>query len=219
MKFNRIDQQNWKRKEYFEHYFSDVPCTYSVTVNLDITKLLDEIRRHALKLYPTMIYGISHIVNRHEEFRMSIDNDGNVGFFDEVNPSYTVFHEDDETFSDIWTEYSPDFKSFYQHYLQDIQQFGDIKGMRGKPPQGRNIFTISCVPWATFTGFNLNLKKDSDYLPPIFTIGKYFNENGKTLLPLSIQAHHAVCDGFHLARFVNELQEWGDRFSDAGGTL
>lgn len=219
MKFNRIDQQNWKRKEYFEHYFSDVPCTYSVTVNLDITKLLDEIRRHTLKLYPVMIYGISHIVNRHEEFRMSIDNDGNVGFFDEVNPSYTVFHEDDETFSDIWTEYNPDFKSFYQHYLQDIQQFGDIKGMRGKPPQGRNIFTISCVPWATFTGLNLNLKKDSDYLPPIFTIGKYFNENGKTLLPLSIQAHHAVCDGFHLARFVNELQEWGDRFSDAGGTL
>ncbi len=32
-------------------------------------------------------------------------------------------------------------------------------------------------------------------------------ENGKYLLPLAIQVHHAVCDGFHVCRFVNELQE------------
>lgn len=30
--------------------------------------------------------------------------------------------------------------------------------------------------------------------------------------PLAIQVHHAVCDGFHLCRFVNELQ---DLFNDA----
>ena len=27
------------------------------------------------------------------------------------------------------------------------------------------------------------------------------------ILPLAIQVHHAVCDGFHICRFVNELQE------------
>ena len=29
----------------------------------------------------------------------------------------------------------------------------------------------------------------------------------KIILPLAIQVHHAVCDGFHICRFVNELQE------------
>lgn len=213
MNFHMIDMQNWKRKEYFEHYFSDIPCTYSMTVNLDITTLLVAIKNHALGLYPVMIYGISSIVNRHEEFQMAVDEQGNVGFFDEVYPSYTVFHKDDETFSDIWTAYSSNFQTFYAHYLQDVQQFGNVKGISVKPAQGSNVFTISCIPWATFTGFNLNLEKGYGYLPPIFTIGKYFSENGKTLLPLSIQVHHAVCDGFHVARFVNELQEWGNMFS------
>ena len=44
-------------------------------------------------------------------------------------------------------------------------------------------------------------------MQPIFTMGKYQEENGRTLLPLAIQVHHGVCDGFHLCRFVNSLQE------------
>ena len=46
-----------------------------------------------------------------------------------------------------------------------------------------------------------------DYLIPIFTMGKYYKEDNKIILPLAIQVHHAVCDGFHICRFVNELQE------------
>lgn len=63
------------------------------------------------------------------------------------------------------------------------------------------------LPWASFQGFNLNLQKGYDFLQPIFTMGKYQEENGRTLLPLAIQVHHGVCDGFHLCRFVNSLQE------------
>ncbi|GEM_PF-6661705 len=36
---------------------------------------------------------------------------------------------------------------------------------------------------------------------------EYFEQNGKIGLPIAIQAHHAVCDGVHLARFINDLQE------------
>lgn len=213
MKFNMIDIQNWNRKEYFEHYFNSVPCTYSMTVNIDITTLLATIKDHDLGLYPVMIYGISTIVNRHVEFRMAVDEQGNVGFYDELNPSYTIFHKDDETFSDLWTVYNSNFQTFHINYLSDMEQFGNVKSMIGKPTKGNNIFTISCIPWTTFNGFNLNLEKGYSYLLPIFTIGKYFFENDKTLMPLSIQIHHAVCDGFHVARFVNELQEWGNTFS------
>ena len=28
-----------------------------------------------------------------------------------------------------------------------------------------------------------------------------------TKIPLSIQVHHAVCDGFHVCRFLDELQD------------
>lgn len=39
MQFTKIDINNWTRKEYFDHYFGNTPCTYSMTVKLDISKL------------------------------------------------------------------------------------------------------------------------------------------------------------------------------------
>ena len=39
MAFIRIDRETWSRKEYFDHYFTQVPCTYGAVFQLDITKL------------------------------------------------------------------------------------------------------------------------------------------------------------------------------------
>nr|AMP53354.1 CAT [uncultured bacterium] len=41
----------------------------------------------------------------------------------------------------------------------------------------------------------------------MFTFGKYYEDGGKYYIPLSIQVHHAVCDGFHVCRFLDELQD------------
>ena len=45
-----------------------------------------------------MLYYITTIVNRHPEFRTAINQAGELGIYDEMLPSYTVFHEDTETF-------------------------------------------------------------------------------------------------------------------------
>lgn len=203
MNFNIIDLEKWKRKEYFKQYFNNVPCTYSITANLDITK----IRNANVKLYPTMLYLIATIVNRHEEFRTSIDEEGNVGVFDEMHPCYTVFHKEYETFSNIWTEFDSDYKLFCDRFISDMKAYGNVNEFIAKPNSPINTFPVSMIPWTSFTGFNLNLKQGYNYLLPIFTLGKYFNEGSKVLMPISIQVHHAVCDGFHVSRFIKELQD------------
>ncbi len=203
MKFELIDKENWKRKEYFEHYFSTIPCTYSMTVRLDISKVIKAHR----KLYPALLYNITKVVNRHPEFRTVFNGKGELGIYDEMIPCYTVFHKDTETFSNIWTPYNDDFDKFLSSYEQDIMQYGDVKRMASKPDEPENTFPVSMIPWVSFEGFNLNLQKGYDYLKPIFTIGRYCQENETTMIPIAIQVHHAVCDGFHVSRFVNELQE------------
>lgn len=207
MGFKLIDVSKWDRKEYFDHYLHDITCTYSMTLNLDLTILLQEVKREGVKLYPVMIYLLSMIVNRHEEFCTALDPNGQVGIFDLLHPSCTVFQKESETFTNLWTEYTPSFSEFYQRYLLDIQNYGEIKRFIAKPNMPANVLNVSSIPWVSFTGFNLNLPKITDYLLPIFTTGKYFEQNGKMWLPIAIQVHHAVCDGFHLARFINELQE------------
>lgn len=203
MEFKKIDKENWGRKEYFEHYFSDVPCTYSITVKLDITR----IKEKKQKLYPTMLYYLATVVNRHAEFRTVINEDGELGIYSEMIPCYTVFHKDTETFSNLWTEYKPNLDDFCAAYEEDMLKYGKQLGITGKPNIPSNSFTVSMLPWATFEGFNLNLQKGYKYLTPIFTIGKYYQENERIIIPLAIQVHHAVCDGFHVCRFISELQE------------
>lgn len=202
MTFTPIDRETWERKEYFDHYFSQVPCTYSAVFPLDITSL----RQRGEKLYPAMLYAITTIVNRHREFRTAINPKGQLGFYQQMHPCYTVFHKDDETFSNIWTSYAPEYRDFLANYQLDQQRYGRCKGMMGKPEPPENTFPVSMIPWASFSGFNLNLQKGYDYLLPIFTMGKFYQKKDKTLLPLAIQVHHGVCDGFHLCRFVEELQ-------------
>lgn len=203
MNFKKIDINNWKRKEYFEHYFSNVPCTYSMSIKLDISNII----KNKMKLYPSMIYCISTIVNQHEEFRININPKGEIVLYDVLFPCYTIFHKNDETFSNIWTKYHTDYNDFLNEYEKDQIMFINNKGINAKPNTPENTFPISMIPWTSFDGFNLNLKNDYDYLLPIFTMGKYYHENDKIILPLSIQVHHAVCDGFHTCRFLNELQE------------
>jgi len=82
-------------------------------------------------------------------------------------------------------------------------------------PQGAeppNILNISSIPWVAFTGFNLNLP--TDYLLPILTIGRHAEQDGATRMPLAIQVHHAVCDGYHLGRFVEHVQGLADAAPD-----
>ena len=67
-----------------------------------------------------------------------------------------------------------------------------------------NVLNISSIPWVEFTAFNLNMP--SDYLLPILTIGKYIEQDGRTLMPLAVQVHHAVCDGYHLGQFVEQVR-------------
>lgn len=207
MGFKCIDVSTWKRKETFDHYLNHTPCMYSMTLHLDATALIKEIRNKKIKLYPAMIYLLSLIVNKHEEFRTAIDLNGRLGIFDFLHPSYTVFQKEEEAFTCIWSEWTPSFLEFYQRYLADIQNYGDIKSFIAKSNMPANVFNISSIPWVSFTGFNLNLPKVTHHLLPIFTTGKYFDQNGRTYLPIAIQVHHAVCDGFHIARFVDELQE------------
>ena len=78
--------------------------------------------------------------------------------------------------------------------------------MTAKPDVPENSFTVSMLPWTSFEGFHLNVN-DYRYLLPIFTIGQYQDAGERRGIPLAVQVHHAVCDGYHVSRFLRDLQE------------
>ncbi len=81
-------------------------------------------------------------------------------------------------------------------------------------PKGfiENMFFVSANPWVSFTSFDLNVANMDNFFAPVFTMGKYYTQGDKVLMPLAIQVHHAVCDGFHVGRMLNELQQYCDEW-------
>lgn len=199
MTFTLIDLENWERKEHYFHFINEVRCSYSVSVNLDITNL------NGKRLYPTMIWLLTQTVNLMPEFRTVLTDEG-LGYFDEMHPAYTIFNQARKTFSGIWTEYHPIYRTFLKGYESDVAKYSSSVEYDPKPDRPLNSFDVSMVPWFSFTAFDINVFGDGKHLLPIFTMGKYFESDGKRMLPLAIQVHHAVCDGYHVGKFIEILQ-------------
>lgn len=178
-----------------------------MTASINIEALLTLCRKMAIQLYPAMIYLITTAVNQIEELRIDYNEQDQLGIWNFRSPSYTVFHPDDKTFSNIWTSYDKNFSTFNCAYLQDIGQYGNIKCFLAKGEEPKNTFPISCIPWVNFTSFNLNIYDNGNYLSPIFTIGKYSQDNNKTMIPISVQVHHAICDGYHAGLLFDTIKE------------
>ncbi|MBP6116399.1 MAG: type A chloramphenicol O-acetyltransferase [Neisseriaceae bacterium] len=211
MTHTKFDTEHWARKEHFEVFKSFGQCTFSMTVELDITTLLQTIKRHEYKFYPTLIHQIAGVMNQFPEFKMAIKNDELI-VWDKVNPSYTIFHEAQETFSSIWSEYQEEYADFVREYSADQDKYGQNLAYFPKAEFIENVFYISAVPWASFTSFNLNFANIDNFFAPLCTVGQFFERDDKTLLPIALQVHHATSDGFHAARFFNTLQAAVNRF-------
>lgn len=205
--FNYIDTDKWERKEHFEYYRTKIVCGYSCTVQLDVTKFLTQVRKKGLRFYPSFVYCVSKTVNSFKEFRMGVDAQGRPGYYDFTVPNMTIFHEDDHTFSDMWTEYYPDFDSFYSNTVKNMEKYKDKKGIKVREGQPANFFCISCVPWLSYTAYNTSVPGGMPNLFPIITFGKYMEKNGVYEMPFTLNISHAAADGYHTGKFMNSLQE------------
>lgn len=79
MNFHTIDIERWNRLPYFEHYTNVNQCTYSMTVDTDITLLLQALKIRGYKLYPAFIYMVTRVVNERAEFKTSYSPGGSWG--------------------------------------------------------------------------------------------------------------------------------------------
>lgn len=205
--FQSIDLENWPRKATFDHYYHHVVCSYSITAEIEIGHLLQRCKEKSLKLYPVMIYLIACAVNQIPELKFSFNEQGDSGFWNFLSPCYTIFHDDDKSFSNIWTPFHSNFSVFMQRYLQDTSDYGGVKDFIAKPNTPLNTFPVSCIPWVDFTGFNLNIYSDWKYLRPIFTLGKFTRHEKGVKIPLAAQLHHAICDGYHAGLLFERIKE------------
>lgn len=212
MDFTPVDFQSWPRAQMFYYFSKMAPTGYSLTVNVDVTKLRAVLKEEGLKFFPAYLWLVTKNLNRQPEFRTA-EKDGVLGFYDTLTPLYAAFHEDDHTFSLMWTEYTDSFPEFYRAYIENQRNFGEVHGVLSQPqtPPPANAYTVSCLPWVEFSHFAVH-SYDKPYYFPSVEAGKFIETEGRTLMPLSLTCHHAATDGWHIREFLKDLQRDMDDF-------
>lgn len=210
MNYTKVDIDEWSRGSLFQFYIEKMRIVMSLTVDINVALLITYTKKNDLKFYPAMIWVVSKVINSHDEFKYSWDTDGNLIRWDSISPSYTIFNRDDECFSKFVTEYTDDIFEFYQRTVDDQRKYQEERAIIGNQPQ--NFFDVSCLPWVKYKHFDVHVFDEGKFLAPVLTWGKYEAQNGNALMPLTMNIHHAVADGFHLSRFFNEVQELIDSY-------
>jgi len=63
------------------------------------------------------------------------------------------------------------------------------------------------LPWISFTSFSHARNWGREDSVPKIAFGKFLKENQRTLLPFSVEVHHALMDGLHVGRYLSWLEE------------
>ena len=209
--YKLIDLERWPRREHFQYYREKLKCGYSLTGRVDVTALIKYAREKELKKFPCFMYVICRSVNELDEMKMMVTPEGMPGIWEEVHPNFTVFHPEDETFTDLWMEYYPSLPEFYHSFQETIARFGNCRGIKGRPGQPPNFFCVSCVPWMDYTGYASH-SVGEPALFPIVTFGKYTLSEGRYTMPVTVTISHAAADGYHTCKLFQKLQEILDEF-------
>ncbi|MBS6023429.1 MAG: chloramphenicol acetyltransferase [Paeniclostridium sordellii] len=206
--FNKINLNEWNRSQYFYYFTKMLPTGYSISVNIDITNTYNMIKRLGKKFFPAYLYVSSRVISEHEEFRI-VNLDNELGYYEVLHPSYSAFHNDDKTISSMWTEYSSDFEKFYNNYMEDQDKYANNHGIMAKPEMPpQNSCMIGMLPWIEFSSYTPVAYAPMNNFFPVIQAGKFFEKDGRKMMPLSISVHHAVADGYNVGLFLEDFQRY-----------
>ena len=206
-KYTMIEENKWARKEHFHYYQEQIPCSHSMTVQVDVTECLSIAHMKKRHFTALLMYAVCKTVNELDCMKMMTAEDGSPGIWKVTNPVFTVFHPDDQTFSDLWMDYLENPVSFCDEYDRVIDAFGDRRGIKGRPGQPENFFCFSCTPWTSFTAYSCQAAGKIPPLFPIIDCGRYEKSDTGYHMPVSLTVSHASMDGYHISLFFRRLQE------------
>ena len=82
-----------------------------------------------------------------------------------------------------------------------------------------NWFDASYISWLSYDALNIELPDGHLYFQPIVNWGKYREENGRLMMPVSVRLNHAIADGYLVSFVFTRLEEELNRLRDIDCTL
>ena len=212
MNYKVIDQDQYYRKGVFRHFSEDCKCSVSMTARVDVTELAAWSKKTGTKFYINFLYALSKTLNSRDDYRMGwLWETRELICYDRINPTQYVFHEDTETCTPVYTVYTEDYGLFYRNAAADVEKAKQTREYGLDAANHPNWFDASYISWLSYDSLNIELPDGYLYFMPIVNWGKYREENGRLMMPVSVRLNHAVADGYLVANVFRLMEKEMDQ--------
>lgn len=203
-----IDLESWPRREHFEFFSAFDHPHSSMCANVELTDFYRFVKHSGHSINVAIVYALARAANAIPEFRYRI-RAGRVVEHEIVHPSTTILVDEDR-FSFCTLDYHGDYATFAAGAAEKIAYVKENLTVEDEPGRDDLLF-LTAIPWVSFTAFMHPMHREHTDSFPRFAWGKFFEEGESLKMPLSVQAHHALADGIHMARFYEKVQGYFDR--------
>jgi len=193
------------RQKHFDFFNQMNHPHFSITANVNITLYLDFLSKHNHPLTPGLVYLITKAAFDIPQFRWRIRN-RKVFEHATLTPSFTVYTEVADVFSFCTVPFNQDPSTFIPSAYEESQKMKTNPSFEDEKGKDDYLF-LSMIPWVQFTSFQHAMSYHPSDSVPRMTWGKFFKQDEKTFMPLSVQVHHAIVDGRHVGQYFKALDE------------
>ena len=208
--YHIIDESTWERATHCMIFRNSVEPSFCVTFEADITEFRNKIKEQKFSFTLAMVYAVCRCANRIEAFRYRF-SDGKIVLFDRIDTAFTYLNKDTNLFKVV----NVPMMNSMQEYVELAYKTANEQKEYFTGPLGNDVFQCSPMPWVTYTHISHTNSGKKDNSTPLFDWGKYYEKDGRIVIPISVQAHHSFVDGIHIGQFVDELQRYFNEYGNS----
>jgi len=200
---HQIDIENWNRKNIFNFYKDLESPFFNITANVDVTEFYKFCKTEKLSYFLANLHRSTQTCNEIENFRYRLNADKTqVNCYDVIHAGSTILF-DDQTFGFAYFEMENKLIDFVKKGKKTIEEVKQKKAFT--PKETEDLIHYSVIPWVSFTAFkNARSIPITDSIPKI-VFGKIFEQDNKKLMPISVEVHHALVDGWHVGQYFEKM--------------
>jgi len=202
--FERININEWSRKPQFDFFKTYENPFFNITANVEVTNLVEYCKKTGESFFLNSLYIGAQINNEISEFRMRIRNN-EVIVHDIINFGAPVMHEN-KTFTFCYFKYFDDKNKFIEDAEVRLKKEKENPSFNPRHEED-DIIHFSVLPWINFTSIKHARRIPVTDSVPKIVYGKYTESNGKYFMPISLELHHALLDGYHAGLFYEKWEE------------
>lgn len=209
-----LDIETWSRRHLFRLFKEYDDPYFNVCADVDVTPLRDFVRARGLSFFVAYHFLSTKTANEIEPFRYRLRGD-RVLVHERLDAGAILLLADD-SFTFVYFDYEEDFAAFHARARATIER------ARAEPPpldaraERDDLVYHSVIPWVSFTSISHARDSRRQTGIPKIAFGKCRDVGGRVLMPVSVEAHHALLDGLHVGRFFERL---GTYFNDPSAAL